>query len=172
MIRIVWTAFKVIAIASVVVAWAFTLRPQALGGPAAFVAIRGSSMLPTYQHGDLVVVHAAAHYGVGDAAAYRVPVGQIGEGKIVIHRITGGDGTRGFTLQGDNNSAPDPWSPKQADMVGVATFRLPNAGGLIALVWQPVILAGLAAALIVTVILARPPSRGRGKGDASETPRA
>ena len=78
MIRIVWTAFKVIAIASVVVAWAFTLRPQALGGPAAFVAIRGSSMLPTYQHGDLVVVHAAAHYGVGDAAAYRVPVGQIG----------------------------------------------------------------------------------------------
>lgn len=169
MIRNVRTTLKVIAIGSVVVAWAFTLRPQALGGPAVFVAVRGSSMLPTYDHGDLLVVQSAAHYRVGDAAAYRVPAGQIGEGKIVIHRITAGDAATGFTLQGDNNSAPDPWSPKQADMVGIATFRLPHAGSLIALVQRPVILAGLASALIVTVILARPPGSRRRKGDASGT---
>jgi hypothetical protein len=29
-------------VAAVIVLWAFTLRPQALGGPAAFVAVRGS----------------------------------------------------------------------------------------------------------------------------------
>jgi signal peptidase I len=143
-------------VATLIVVWAFTLRPQVLGGPAVFVAVRGSSMLPTYEHGDLVVVQSAATYKVGDVVAYRVPAGDIGAGKIVIHRIVDGDATRGFTLQGDHNTAPDPWHPRQADMVGIATFRLSGAGRLIALVQQPAILAGLASAIVVTVLLARP----------------
>lgn len=163
MIRGLLKAFSLTIVGAMVIVWAFTLRPQALGGPAVFVAVRGSSMLPTYQHGDLVVVESAAHYRVGEVVAYRVPAGQIGAGKVVIHRIIGGDATGGFTLQGDHNSAPDPWSPKQGDMVGVATFRLPNAGLILALVQQPAVLAGLAAALVVTVILAQPSERGPGK---------
>ena len=107
-------------VAAVIVVWAVTLRPQALGGPAIFVAVRGSSMLPTYEHGDLVVVQSAAGYKVGEVVAYRVPAGEVGEGRVVIHRIVAGDATSGFTLQGDNNSAPDPWHPRQAEMVGVA----------------------------------------------------
>ncbi|MDP9250510.1 MAG: signal peptidase I [Chloroflexota bacterium] len=158
---ILWKALTVTLLAAVAVVWAFTLRPQTLGGPAMFVAVRGTSMLPTYQHGDLVVVESATRYKIGEVVAYRVPAGQVGEGKVVIHRIIGGDGVRGFTLKGDHNTAPDPWFPRQADMVGVATFRLPNAGRLIALVQQPVILAGLAAALVVTVFLARPPRPNR-----------
>jgi len=163
MIRLFWKGVSLALIGAVVVAWAVTLRPQALGGPAVFVAVRGSSMLPTYVHGDLVVVESASRYRIGEVVAYRVPAGQVGAGKIVIHRIIAGDGVRGFTLQGDHNTAPDPWSPKLGDMVGVATVRLPNAGRLIALVRQPAILAGLAAALVVTLILLQPPGRGRGK---------
>lgn len=169
MIRLLSRALTVILLAGVVLVWAFTLRPQALGGPAVFVAVRGSSMLPTYEHGDLVVVQSSAQYHVGQAVAYRVPAGLIGAGKIVLHRIIGGDATHGFTLQGDNNSWPDPWFPKQGDMVGVATVRLPNAGRLIALVQQPVILAGLAAAIVVTVIIARPPGPRRGRRKPLET---
>ena len=148
---------------ALVVVWAFTLRPQAIGGPAVFVAVRGSSMLPTYHDGDLIVVESSARFAVGDVAAYRVPKGQIGAGKVVIHRIVGGDAIDGFTFQGDHNAAPDPWTPKQRDMVGIAAVRVPNVGGLISLVRRPVILAGLAAALMVTLILARPspPNGGR-----------
>lgn len=164
MIRRVGKAVSLIVVAAVIVVWAFTLRPQALGGPAVFVAVRGSSMLPTYEHGDLVVVQSAATFHVGEVVAYRVPAGHVGAGKIVMHRIIGGDGTSGFRLQGDHNSAADPWQPRQADMVGVATWRLPNAGRLIALVQQPVILAGLASAIVVTVFLARPP-RPRGSNN-------
>ena len=148
-------------LATLVVVWAFTLRPQAIGGPAVFVAVRGSSMLPTYHDGDLIVVESSAHYAVGEVAAYRVPKGDIGAGKVVIHRIVGGDATDGFVLRGDHNSAPDPWTPRQRDMVGIAALRLPDAGGLISLVRRPVILAGLAAALMVTLILIRPaPPKG------------
>jgi signal peptidase I len=166
MSRVLWRVLTVTLLGAVAIVWAFTLRPQTLGGPAMFVAVRGSSMLPTYQHGDLVVVQSAASYSVGEVVAYRVPAGQIGEGKVVIHRIIGGDGARGFTLKGDHNTAPDPWMPKQDDMVGVATFRLPNAGRLVALVQEPVILAGLAAALVVTVVLLRPPPPRRGRRSA------
>ena len=148
-------------VAAVIVVWAFTLRPQVLGGPAVFVAVRGSSMVPTYEHGDLVVVQSAAAYKVGEVVAYRVPAGEAASGKVVIHRIVGGDATNGFTLQGDNNSAPDPWHPRQADMVGIPTFRMSNAGRLFVLVQQPVILAGLASAIVVTLFLARPPAPSR-----------
>ncbi|MEO8639097.1 MAG: signal peptidase I [Chloroflexota bacterium] len=159
--RRVGKAASLTVVVAVIVVWAFTLRPQALGGPAVFVAVRGSSMLPTYEHGDLVVVESAATYKVGEVVAYRVPAGNIGAGKIVMHRIIGGEGTSGWRLQGDHNNAPDPWQPRQADMVGVAMWRLPNAGRLIALVQQPVILAGLASGIVVTVFVARPP-RPRG----------
>lgn len=161
MSRQVGKAASLAFVTAVIVVWAFTLRPQALGGPAVFVAVRGSSMLPTYEHGDLVVVQSSATYKVGDVVAYRVPAGEVGSGKVVIHRIVDGDATTGFTLQGDNNSAPDAWRPRQADMVGIATFRVSNAGRLIALVQQPVILAGLASAIVVTVFLARPPGPSR-----------
>ena len=156
-------------VAAVMLVWAVTLRPQALGGPAMFVAVRGSSMLPAYEHGDLVVVQSAESYQVGDVVAYRVPKGEVGEGKVVIHRIVAGDATAGFTLQGDNNSAPDPWYPRQADMVGVASFRIAHAGRIIWLVQQPVILAGLASAIVVTVVIARPP-RPKGSRRAARRP--
>ena len=157
MIRPLYRVATITVIVVVVMLWAVTLRPQVLGGPATFVAVRGSSMHPTYEHGDLVVVESAASYHVGQVVAYRVPAGEVGAGHIVIHRIVGGDATHGFTMQGDHNTAQDPWLPRQADMVGIAAFRLENAGRLISLVQQPVILGGLAAAIFVTVLLAQPP---------------
>lgn len=161
MIRRLYRVATITIIALVVMLWAVTLRPQVLGGPATFVAVRGSSMVPTYLHGDLVVVESAAMYKVGQVVAYRVPAGEVGAGHVVIHRIVGGDATHGFTMQGDHNTAPDPWRPKQADMVGMASFRVANAGRLIAIVQQPVIMGGLASAIVVTVLLAQPPRQRR-----------
>jgi signal peptidase len=156
MTRIVRRAIALVLLCGLVAVWAVTLRPQAIGGPAVFVAVRGSSMLPTYENGDLVVVESAAHYAIGEVVAFRVPAGEVGEGKVVLHRIVDGDAEHGFVLQGDHNTAPDPWFPRQADIVGIAAWRLVHVGSVINLVRQPVILAGLAAAIMVTFILARP----------------
>jgi signal peptidase len=161
MIHRLYRAATITIIAVVVMLWAVTLRPQVLGGPATVVAVRGSSMLPTFEHGDLVVVESVATYHVGQVVAYRVPAGEVGAGHVVIHRIVGGDAMGGFTMQGDHNTAPDPWLPKQADMVGIASFRVANAGRLVALVQQPLIMGGLASAIVVTVLLAQPPRQRR-----------
>jgi len=83
-----------------------------LGGPVTYIVIRGTSMLPTYQPGDLVLVGEAEEYGPGDVVAYQVPEGEIGEGMILIHRIVGGSAGEGFVLLGDNNDEEDVLFPK------------------------------------------------------------
>ena len=43
--RIARRAISLVLLSTLVAVWAVTLRPQAIGGPAVFVAVRGSSML-------------------------------------------------------------------------------------------------------------------------------
>src|SRR5436309_10860228 len=83
--------------------------PQTLGGRADWVLVSGTSMLPHLHTGDLVLVRHRSNYHVGEVIAYRVPEGEVGAGRIVIHRIVGGSGRIGWTLQGDNRTAPDLW---------------------------------------------------------------
>jgi signal peptidase len=133
--------------------WFVFLRPTQLGGPADYIVIRGSSMLPAYETGDLVIVTRGI-YQVGDVVAYRVPDGEIGAGHIIIHRITGQrDGH--WILQGDNNNAVDPWMPTNADVVGSAWLYVPKVGRALAAAHQPAVLGAIAAALVVMAMIWR-----------------
>ncbi len=166
---------KVATMVAVLAIWIVLLRPQSLGGPALYIVIRGTSMLPTYQNGDLVVMQPAPAYTVGDPIAYRVPSGQIGEGHVIVHRITGGDGTMGFTVQGDNNNAVDPWLPRATDIAGKSWIVVPGVGRLVTMIHQPVIAGGLAAGVMVTLILAgrsrpRPKPTRRSPGPSTDHP--
>lgn len=145
---------KLAGAAAVLMLWAVLLRPQSLGGSATYIVVRGNSMEPTYHTGDLVIVGSASDYTAGDIVAYRVPAGEIGEGHVVVHRIAGGDPTAGFVMRGDNNGAPDPWSPRIGDVEGKAWLLVPGLGTLIAFVHQPVIAGGLAASIMVAIIIA------------------
>ncbi|PZR60739.1 MAG: signal peptidase I [Chloroflexi bacterium] len=148
------------ALALLIGIWVLVLRPQSLGGATSYIVIRGSSMLPAYATGDLLIVRAAPAYGLGDVLAYRVPDGDIGAGRIVVHRVVGVD-HNGFRLRGDHNSALDPWTPRAADIVGKVWVGVPNLGRILAFLHQPVLLAALAAALVVTLLLARSPARAK-----------
>jgi signal peptidase len=164
---------KFASVAAVLAIWVVLLRPQSLGGPALYIVIRGTSMLPTYQNGDLVVMQPAPTYVIGDPIAYRVPSGEIGAGHVIVHRITGGDGTAGFVVQGDNNNAVDPWTPRATDVVGKAWIVVPGVGRVITIIHQPVIAGGLAAGVMVSLILAgqsRPRPTRRPGGPATDGP--
>jgi signal peptidase len=143
----------VVAFGALAIAWAVVFRPQWLGGPATYVMVRGDSMLPTFETGDLVITESRAEYRVGDVVAYRVPSADVGSGLLVIHRIVGGDARRGYVLSGDNNSESDPWQPTGADIVGVAAIRVPIAGRVLGLLHDPATLASLGASLVVIVVL-------------------
>ena len=110
-------------VAVAVLFWLWFMLPQALGGRAGWVLVDGKSMLPRYKTGDLVLVERQSHYRVGEVIAYRVPKGDPMAGSQVIHRIVGGDGTRGFVVKGDNRTAPDVWHPRDGDVVGAKLSR-------------------------------------------------
>jgi hypothetical protein len=93
--------------------------------------------------------------GSTDGIAYRVPAGELGAGRLVIHRIVGGDGAAGFVVQGDDNPAPDPWLPKTAYVAGSAWLWLPGIGRAIAFVHQPAAAGALVVAVLVVISLHR-----------------
>src|SRR5262249_55845956 len=145
--------------AAFLLVWMLLLRPSSLGGPATYVIIRGDSMLPGYHSGDLVVLQATAAYGPGDAIGYRVPDAEVGAGQVVVHRIVSGDGGLGYTMEGDNNPAPDPWSPKGGNVVGRVWLLLPGLGRVIVIAHQPAVAGALAGGLPVMGVVARAPPR-------------
>lgn len=95
--------------------------PTTVGGATSYVIVSGSSMEPTLEQGDLVVVRRGL-YETGDIVAF-----QTGSG-LVIHRIVDGSADDGFVMQGDNKTAPDSWSPVPSDIVGEYLTRIPRAG--------------------------------------------
>jgi signal peptidase I len=146
---------SVLLLVVVLAGWALVLRPQALGGPAGYVLVSGTSMEPKYHTGDMVLVSRQSRYQVGDVIAYRVPKGDVAAGAQVIHRIIGGDATHGFVVQGDNRSAPDVWRPKSEDIVGAKKLRIPNAVLVLQFLRSPLLLALLAACFVFVRVAAR-----------------
>lgn len=131
------------------VVWFLLLRPQALGGPAAYITVAGVSMEPTLHAGDLVIMTRAEAYEAGDVVAYRVPQGDAAAGRHVIHRVIGGGANGGYLLQGDNTPAPDRWRPTEDDMIGRQLVAVPRLGSVLMFLKQPAAIAGVAAALAV-----------------------
>jgi signal peptidase len=126
--------------------------PQRLGGRADWVMVSGTSMLPRLHTGDLVLVERQSSYHVGEVVAYRVPKGQVGAGFVVIHRIVGGSGTKGWRMKGDNRTAPDLWYPKKHDILGARLLRIPDAWFVLRILHMPILLglfAGLGAFFLI-----------------------
>lgn len=151
------------ALAGLALAWLALLRPQALGGPAIYMIVRGDSMLPAYDYGDLLLITAQPSYSVGDAVAYRVPEGELGAGMLVVHRIAGVGPEGGFVMRGDNNPSNDPWRPGSELIAGKVVLDVPKVGQLIGYALQPVTAGALGAALMVMIVLARRDSESRGR---------
>jgi signal peptidase I len=121
--------------------------PQSLGGRADWVLVSGTSMLPRLHTGDLVLVEHQPGYHVGEVVAYRVPKHEIGAGFVVVHRIIGGNGTTGWTMKGDNRTAPDLWHPTNHDVIGTKELRIPDAWFVLRAFHMPVLLGLFAACL-------------------------
>ncbi len=136
-----------------VATWFVVLRPTALGGPASYIFVSGTSMEPTLVTGDLVVLQRADEYADGDVIAFAVPEGEPGAGALVIHRIVGGSGDDGFVMQGDNKPAPDEWRPTPDLIEGRLWLHVPGAGAVVATLKQPAVFASVLAGLVVFFIV-------------------
>jgi signal peptidase I len=128
------------------------LWPAALGGSTSFVVVHGSSMEPTFHAGDLLVARSTDELGVGDIVLYQVPDGEVGEQRLVIHRLVDANVDGTFVMQGDNRAAPDPWVVDPADVVGAPELHVPKAGLLVEAMLSWFGLALVAAGLVAWVL--------------------
>ena len=132
------------------------LAPVQLGGQATYLTTDGTSMLPAYHTGDLVVLRRAAEYQVGDVVAYLDP--HIGR---VFHRIIAQHGDR-FLMKGDNNTFVDAYHPTSADVLGRVWVHVPALGSALMTARQPPVAAGLVdGASMLALVTAVPPRKRR-----------
>jgi signal peptidase I len=137
-----------LAVSFVLVAgWFFFLRPEFLGGPAAYVLVSGNSMLPTLEDGDFVVALGRERYSNGDIVVYRIPAGEVGAGGQVIHRIVGGSAEEGYVLRGDNRTTVDLWQPTPSDIEGKLLLRIPAVGRAVPYLRSPLAVAAFAGVM-------------------------
>jgi signal peptidase len=123
-----------------IVAFSFYfLWPSTLGGASTFVIVAGHSMEPTYVPGDLVVARKGIP-AVGDIVVY-IPEGY--PRARVVHQIVGGDGVTGWDVKGINNSWHDPWTPTNAEVVGIVHTRIPDAGVVTSILLSPLLWASV-----------------------------
>jgi signal peptidase I len=134
----------------VITAW-LVFAPLQLGGQAAYVIVTGNSMEPVFHLGDLVVVHPALNYMVGDIVVYRSAELK----KFVFHRIIGKNLDH-FILQGDNNTWTDSFQPTREEMVGKLWIHIPEAGKVVQWLRLPInmaLMAGAAGGILMTALL-------------------
>lgn len=96
--------------------------------PVRAVIVSGTSMEPKMKSGDVVLAVGRNAYRRDDVIVFRVPNGGAGAGKLVIHRVVGGNGRDGYWMQGDNREGRDPWRPTADDVVGTAALHIPRVG--------------------------------------------
>ncbi|HZT66156.1 MAG TPA: signal peptidase I [Acidimicrobiales bacterium] len=159
-----WSRVASALVALAVVAGLAVIWPRSFGGAVSYVKVSGTSMLPTFKRGDLVVLRSHADYRVGDVVAYRIPQGDFAAGHVVIHRIVGGSASAGFITRGDNRRTADQWHPRLADILGRQWFVVSGAGNWFSYFRQPLRLGALCGGLTFVLMAwgAWLPERRRG----------
>ncbi|TFD74572.1 signal peptidase I [Cryobacterium sp. Sr8] len=103
--------------------------PKVAGGVP--LTVLTSSMEPRLPPGTLIVVRPVNpdDLRIGDVVTYQIQSGKPG---VITHRIiavaSSSDGSRSFTLQGDNNGAPDSEQVIEAQIQGRLWYSLPYIG--------------------------------------------
>lgn len=117
-------------------AWVFLTPPQ-VGGATTYVVVSGTSMLPHFHAGDLVLLRKEPTYRVGEVAGYHSDLGV-----VVMHRIVAEhDGH--FVFKGDNNNFVDTYEPTKAQIVGAEWVHASGAGRFLAGLRNPIVSASL-----------------------------
>lgn len=141
------------AVVVVVVLWG-GLLPQQLGGRMSYAIADGTSMLPHYHAGDLVILRSQPTYHVGEVAAFHNR--QLGV--IVLHRIVAIHNGR-YVFKGDNNSWDTTYEPTKSQIVGAEWLHLPGAGRVVLDLRAPLVAAVLLGLLWLYSFWPKPTTR-------------
>ena len=107
---------------------------------------------------------------MGDIIVYRIPKGEPGAGKQVIHRVVGGDAVSGYTTKGDNRESADIWHPQGRDVVGRVVTIVPQGGKVMRLILDYHNLGLVALALLAWAVWPARSQEDDGESDTEASP--
>jgi signal peptidase I len=134
--------------------------PEPFGGLASYVIVAGASMEPGMHFGDLVIIHKAQVYEVGDVVTYQHPVAG-----PIIHRIIDRVGDQ-YVFQGDNNDWVDSYQPTQEEFIGKLWLHIPKVGQYLTKIRSPLFLSIFS--ILIAIGIFRNFSREK-EGDAARS---
>jgi len=124
------------ALVLILIVTAVVIGFLSIRGVMPFMAIFGTSMQPTYEPGDLILIKEVSPTDIkkGDVIVYTVPP-MVREAYnypvVVAHRVvkvvTSGGGIT-FRTQGDNTGGEDPFTVRAEDLKGQVSQRIPYLG--------------------------------------------
>lgn len=153
-----------VLLVAVVAGWWFTLAPRMIGGPTTWTVVSGTSMLPRYHTGDLVVARRQPSYHLGETVIASV------DGGHIVHQLHSGSARTGWHTKGINKNTPDLWTIPNRDVLGEAWFMIPGAGT--DLRWLGTATGRiLVAALLAVFVAAWPRKRRPARAAAEAEPR-
>ena len=132
------------------------LAPVSAGGSDTYLILSGTSMLPKFKTGDLVVMRKGSHYSVGSVAAYKTPQLK----SPIMHQIIGMANGR-YTFKGENNPFSDPAHPFKSQIIGRLWINLGETGSLVEAIRRPEVGATLVGATAAYAAWPRRSSRAR-----------
>ncbi|MEM4576736.1 MAG: signal peptidase I [Candidatus Nezhaarchaeales archaeon] len=153
----------IVILLAIVLVFAFNEGIKIATGTEVPIAIvEGSSMIPTFYDGDVILVVGVkpSDLNVGDVIIYKTY-----NDRMIVHRIVDiviNDGMYFFKTQGDNNPLPDPGLVSEAQVVGrVVGVLLPKVGGLFKFIMPyKYVVVGLLLVLAVILIML-PPNKNK-----------
>lgn len=110
-------------------------------------------MLPDYRTGDMVLAWNDGNWQLGDVVLYSVDGSST---NLIVHRLVSGSAASGWTAQGDNKPAPDPWAIPNTSIRGRELVHIPYLGVVLTAARTPQVLAIATGALVFGAVLMVP----------------
>lgn len=122
------------------------------------MVVEGTSMVPTYHDGDLLIIQRNVdkeNIEVTDIIIFHSPSNW---NQLIVHRVIERvimNNQLYFRTRGDNNNVADQWYVPEDNVVAVVTWNIPLLGQMLIIIYNPivrVIIAGLAISFIIVEI--------------------
>jgi signal peptidase I len=157
-LRLSAVVINLLLLAALAAIW-IAFAPTMIGGRASYVVVDGNSMEPVFHQGDLVIIHAASTYNVGEIVTFH----NAEVNAFVIHRVIAIEQDH-YVFKGDNNSWIDTYRPTRAELIGKQWIHIPKLGGVMQWLRFPInmgIATGLLGGIFMLSMIRKPSQRGK-----------
>ncbi|MDQ1278767.1 MAG: signal peptidase [Thermoproteota archaeon] len=128
----------------------------ALNALGVIMVVEGTSMVPTYHDGDLLILHRdinKSQLQIGEIIIFHNPNRY---DQLIVHRVIEHvvlNSQLYFRTKGDNNPVADPWNVPENYVIASVSVEVPYLGQMLILIYNPVVRVAIAGLAFVFILV-------------------